>query len=82
MNIKWSSLVILVNFFCQLTNGQKDEKEETKNITNTDTATEETSIDKPISTVQSSSYYGFIHFEAIVVNQEPVHMVTRTPKSL
>jgi len=49
MNTKWSSLVILVNFFCQLTNGQKDEKEEIKNITNTDTATEETSANKPIS---------------------------------
>ena len=49
MKIKWNSLFILVNFFCHLTNSQKDEKEETKNITNTDTVTEKNSIDKSIS---------------------------------
>jgi len=52
MKIKWTTFFILVNFFGQLTNCQKNEteiepeKEVSANITNIETASEKTSTDK------------------------------------
>jgi len=48
MKISWTSLFVLVNFFGQLTNGQKDEEEMSGNLTNVDTITEKALPDKPI----------------------------------